>query len=181
MNRPQVVRREMSVPKLMFIPFFDHRGLVHWEMFRRQTINKTVFLALLKRVRESIRIRRGTKVWHNRREYLIHMDNASAHRSKLVQDYLKDEQWSPLKYPPYSPDLSPADFFLFPRLKRAMRGHNFGNLDNLQDALETELSLITRQEWADCFEEWIQRCHRCVLFQGDYFEGMLHPPVRRQT
>ncbi len=158
-NRPQIVCRELSVPKLMFIPFFDHRGLVHWEMFRQQTVDKKLFLALLKRVRESIRIRRGAKVWHNRREYLIHMDNAPAHRSKLVQDYLKDEDWSPLKHPPYLPDLSPADFFLFPRLKRVLHGHNFGNLDHLQEALESELSLITRQEWADCFEEWIRRCH----------------------
>ncbi len=33
MNRPQIVRREMLVPKLMFIPFFDYHGLIHWEFF----------------------------------------------------------------------------------------------------------------------------------------------------
>ncbi len=81
--------------------------------------------------------------------------------------------------PPDSPDLSPANFFLFLHLKRILSGHNFGNLDRLQDALEEQLSLIMRQEWADWFEEWIRRCHWCILFDGHYFEGMFHhtPPV----
>lgn len=47
MNRPQIVCRELSVFKIMFISFFDHRGLVHWEFFHGRTVNKTLFKALL--------------------------------------------------------------------------------------------------------------------------------------
>ena len=43
---------------------------------------------------------------------LIH-DNAPAHKCVLVQDFLKEEKVVQLSHPPYSPDLSPCDFFLF--------------------------------------------------------------------
>ena len=44
---------------------------------------------------------------------LIH-DNAPAHKRVLVQDFLKEEKVVQLSHPPYSPDISPCDFFLFP-------------------------------------------------------------------
>lgn len=31
--------------------------------------------------------------------------------------------------PPYSPDLAPADFFLFPKMKRLMKGKRFDNVE----------------------------------------------------
>ena len=46
---------------------------------------------------------------------LIH-DNAPAYKCVLVQDFLKEEKIVQLSHPPYSPDLSPCDFFLFPLL-----------------------------------------------------------------
>ena len=46
---------------------------------------------------------------------LLH-DNAPAHKSATVQQYLKESGLDVLDHPPYSPDLSPYDFCLFPRL-----------------------------------------------------------------
>ncbi len=109
--------REQSVKKNMFIPFFDSRGLVHFDFFENQTVNKEVFLHLLLRVRDSIRARRGSKVWLRHRNYHLHMDNAPTHRATIVQDTLAFMEWPLLKHPPYSPDLSPCDIFLFPLLK----------------------------------------------------------------
>ena len=43
-------------------------------------------------------------------------DNASHHKSKNGQDYLSVESIEQLSHPPYSPDLSMCDLFLFPRL-----------------------------------------------------------------
>ena len=45
-------------------------------------------------------------------------DNAHAHKCVLVQDFLKEEKVIQLSHPPYSPDLSPCNFFLFPLLKK---------------------------------------------------------------
>ncbi len=174
-NRPQVPRRSIATKKVMVVPFFDQKGLVHCEFLEGQTVTQDVFWEILKRARVSIQNRRGSRVWLHKEDYLLHMDNAPAHRSYLVQGYLRVQEWETLKHPPYSPDLSPADFFLFPRLKKRLRGINFRTTDRLIDAIQTELGQITREEWRNCFLDWIKRCRRCVTFGGCYFEGMLHP------
>ena len=48
--------------------------------------------------------------WH------FHQDNAPVHNSILVTDYLTKMGIKTLPHPPYSPDLAPCDFWLFPKL-----------------------------------------------------------------
>ena len=53
--------------------------------------------------------------------------------------------------PPYLPDLSLRDLWLFSKLKRPLRGHHF--------------------DFNNCFENWKKRWHKCIVSDGDYFEG----------
>ncbi|KAG5330275.1 SETMR methyltransferase, partial [Acromyrmex charruanus] len=55
-----------------------------------------------------------------RREIFLHHDNAPAHTSLLVREFLAKNNTLMMPQPPYSPDLAPCDFFLFPKLKRPM-------------------------------------------------------------
>ena len=48
---------------------------------------------------------------------LILRDNASPHKAKVVKELLESYHWEVLDHPPYTPDLSPSDFDLFPKLK----------------------------------------------------------------
>ncbi|GFV59328.1 uncharacterized protein TNCV_2340691 [Trichonephila clavipes] len=67
--------------------------------------------------------------------------------------------------PPYSPDLSPCDFFLFPKLKNPLKGHHFGTLENIQTAVSDQLKAIPISEFHQCHEEernvssavWLQK------------------------
>jgi len=45
--------------------------------------------------------------------------------SVLVKDFLTKNDVTTLEHTPYSPDLAPADFYLFPELKSALKGQNF--------------------------------------------------------
>jgi hypothetical protein len=36
-------------------------------------------------------------------------------------------------HPPYSLDLAPADFFLFPKLKTTLKGHRFQTIEEIQE------------------------------------------------
>ena len=47
----------------------------------------------------------------------LYHDNASSHKSVVVKIFLASKKVKVLNHPPYSPDLSPCDFVLFPRLK----------------------------------------------------------------
>ena len=73
--------------------------------------------------------------------------------------------------PLYSPDLAPCDFFLFPRLKRLMKGRRFDTIEEIKTRLLRELKDIPKSVYQKCFEDWKKRWHKCIISEGDYFEG----------
>jgi transposase len=58
----------------------------------------------------------GTNSW-----FLL-LDNASAHRSVLVKDFLAKTNVTTLEPPPYFPDVAQSDFYLLPLLKSSLKG-----------------------------------------------------------
>ena len=73
--------------------------------------------------------------------------------------------------PPYSPDMAPCDFFLFPKMKRTLKGRRFTAIDEIKSASLKELKAIPKIEFEKCFEDWKKRWHKCIISIGDYFEG----------
>ena len=71
----------------------------------------------------------------------------------------------------YSPDLSPCDFFLFPKLKFYLKVRHFGTVDNIQKVVTDQLRALLHEDFQHCYLEWEQRLQRCVASQGNYFEG----------
>ena len=53
----------------------------------------------------------------------------------LVTRFLADSKILTISQPPYSPNVAPSDFFLSPRLKNPMKGHHFGTVDKVEEAL----------------------------------------------
>jgi hypothetical protein len=73
--------------------------------------------------------------------------------------------------PPYSPDLTPCDFFLFPRMKRDLKAKSFQNLEEVRAKTTEALNDITLQEFQNCFEQWKNRWNKCIDSQGEYVVG----------
>jgi hypothetical protein len=69
--------------------------------------------------------------WMNQ-TWVLHHDNAPAHSSFLVRNFLAKNETTVVPQPPYSPDLAPADFFLFPKLKSTLKGRHFDTFDEIQ-------------------------------------------------
>ena len=76
-----------------------------------------------------------------------------------------------LQHPPYSPDLAPSDFFLFPKIKEILKGRHFDDIDDIRSNTKAALKAILQNQFQNCFEGWTRRWHRCIAFQGEYFEG----------
>ena len=72
---------------------------------------------------------------------------------------------------PYSPDLAPRDFFLFPRTKRDLKGKRFQNVEEVREKTMEALKAIPLQEFQNCFEQWKKQWDKCIDSQGEYFEG----------
>ena len=102
---------------------------------------------------------------------LLH-DNAPAHKSAVVTEYLKLKKVTVLPHPPYSPDLAPCDFFLFPKLKKHLSGRRYTSRQALGSAVFQCLAGIPREDYENAFRRWIKRLKLCVSHKGEYFEGM---------
>ena len=59
------------------------------------------------------------------RGLLLHHDNASVHTAAVTLDFLTASDVQLVTHPPYSPDLAPCDWFLFPSAKRQLKGKQF--------------------------------------------------------
>jgi histone-lysine N-methyltransferase SETMAR len=65
-------------------------------------------------------------------------DNAPAHNAASVCQLLTPENVTTLYHPPYSPDLSAPDYFLFPKLKMKLKGLHFADVAEIQEAVTDE-------------------------------------------
>jgi hypothetical protein len=75
-----------------------------------------------------------------------------------------------LEYPPYTQDLAPSDFFLFPKIKEILKGRHFDDIDNRSNTTAA-LKAIPQNQFQNYFEGWTMRWHRCIASEGEYFEG----------
>ena len=66
-------------------------------------------------------------------DWQLHHDNVPAHASHLMQSFLGKHQITQVTEPPYSPDLAPCDFCLFPKLKSPLKGKRFQTVNDIQE------------------------------------------------
>jgi hypothetical protein len=76
-----------------------------------------------------------------------------------------------IPHPPYSPDLAPCDFALFPKLKTKLKGQCFETVSDIQRESQVVLNSIKKNDFHGASEAWKKLWDRCIHCQGDYFEG----------
>lgn len=163
---PVKVKRVRSVGKKMIASFFSKSGSVaNIPLEDRKTVTADWYTTIcLPKVFEKVRQNRP------RSNIVLHQDNASSHTAAKTKAYLKASNVELLEHPPYSPDLAPCDFFLFPRLKDKMRGLRYSSANEAVEAFENLTSQVSQEEWSSCFNDWFYRMNKCVEFNGEYFE-----------
>jgi len=102
---------------------------------------------------------------------MLRYDNAPAHASLLIRSYLSKYQTSVVPHPPYSPDLAPANLFLFPKLKITLKGRRFQTVAEIQENAKRELRAITESAFQEAFQQWKKGWKRCFASRWNYFEG----------
>jgi histone-lysine N-methyltransferase SETMAR len=149
--------------------FFNHKGIVHFEFLEQgRTVNQHCYLEILARLREAVR-RRRLELWPD--AWILHHDNAPAYDALAVREFLAKKSIMKLDHPLYSPDLAPCDFWLFPKLNTALKGHRFSDIADIQGHATIILQSIPEEEFHKCFEQCKHRLTKCLGAQGDYFEG----------
>jgi histone-lysine N-methyltransferase SETMAR len=72
--------------------------------------------------------------------------------------------------PPYSPDLSPPNYFLFPKLKMKLKGLHFADAAEIQKAVIEKLKKIQKEEFSAAFQKLFDHAKACMYVNGAYFE-----------
>ena len=163
--RPKKPRQVRSNVKVLLTVFFDCHGAVHQKFLSQgRTVNKEYYLKVMRCLHDAIRKKRP-ELWKNN-SWLLHHDNAPAHSSLLVRNFLAKNNTVIMPQPPYSPDLAPSDFFLFPRLKRPMKGPRFATIEEIKTESLRELKDIPKSAYQKCFEDWKKTLAQVYYIQG---------------
>ena len=70
-------------------------------------------------------------------------------------------------HPPYSPDVAPSDFWLFPKLK----GCRYETIEEMKEAVTKVIDTLTQEDFHGAFQKFLERYNKCIAARGDYFEG----------
>ena len=68
---------------------------------------------------------------------------------------------------PYSPDLAPCDFWLFPRL----RGCRYETIEEMKEAVTKVIDTLTQEDLHEAFQKLLERYNKCIAAGGNYLEG----------
>jgi histone-lysine N-methyltransferase SETMAR len=167
--RPQKARRKQGSMKVMHIIFFDMNGiLLSWPVPVGTTVNGLYYQWVLReKLRPAIRKKRPQLLQDG--VILLH-DNAPAHCKKEVVQMLEDWDWEVLPHPPYSPDLSPCDFFLFHKMKIPLRGIVFDDEEAIKSAVQTSLQGMDKESLSNGISRLVPRWEKCKMLDGSYVE-----------
>ena len=97
----------------------------------------------------------------------FHQDNAPVHNFTLVTDYLTKKNIKTVPQPPYSWDLAPCDFWLFPKL----RGCRYETIKEMKEAVMKVIDTLTQEDFHGALKKLLEWYNKCIAAGGDYFEG----------
>lgn len=168
-DRPTKVVIERSTLKTMLVAFFDRSGMIYHEfVLDGHGIGTDCYLEILQRFKGALR-RKRPELFRNHRWVLLH-DGAPAHIARPVQHFLQENNMEQLPHPGYSPDITPADYWLFNRIKTPLSGHRHRSIADLQTAANAVIASIPAAEFAAAFDRLQPRMRECIQARGNYFE-----------
>ena len=155
-NRPVTAGRCKTSNRMLYAIFFDSKGpvlqipvpkgsSVTGKFYTESVLTQLADFYQKRRPRTSVR---SIKLLH---------DNAPAHKSATVQEYLIESGLDVLDHPPYSPDLSPCDFWLFPKLQEMLAGHRFESHCGIGSVVYKCLQHIPKEDYRVAFQKWVDR------------------------
>lgn len=164
----KIPKKNIASKKMLMTVWWTARGIVHIDYLPRgQTINASVYCSQIDKVNEKLAATRAALV--NRKGVLLLHDNARPHIASETQQKLKTVKWEALPHPPYSPDMSPCDYYLFLSLSNFLANKTF----NTDEELKSDIDLFFKSKNPDFFSRGmnllVERWQKIVDSDGDYF------------
>jgi histone-lysine N-methyltransferase SETMAR len=113
-----------------------------------QTVNQQCYLEVLTSLRESVR-RKRPELWPDK--WILYHDNDPAYDALRVREFMAKKSITKMDHPPYSPDLAPCDFWLFPKLKNFPKEQRFADIPDIQCNVTTLIRGIPEKRFSRLF------------------------------
>jgi len=166
-GKPVKARVHASRTKVMVLAFFDAKGLIYTNIVPKGVpVNADYIVTTLGKFMKTFKKKRPQLA---ESEWRFHWDNAPVHMAAKVQNWLAANAVQVLQHPPYSPDLAPADFFIFPLVKEHLAGTTIA-ANGVKKAWEGVTSSIPKSAFANAFQRWFEMSQKCIEIGGDYVE-----------
>ena len=133
---------------------------------KKSTITGTYYVNLLYQLRTAIREKRRGKL---SKRILLQQDNARVHTCKIAMDAVEQNGYKLIPLPAYSPDFAPSDYFLFPNLKKDIRGHFQSNAEVVA-AAEEWVGYKDPGFFSSGLMALKHRWSKCIILEGNYIE-----------
>ena len=166
--RQKKFKTQPSAGKVMAAVFWDAKGVIMLEFLpKRSTIAGVYYANLLNQLRAAICEKRRGKL---SKGVLLQQDNAKVHTYKVAKDAVERNGNELIPYPAYSPDLSPCYFFLFPNLKKDIRGCHFRSDEEVMTAVEEWVNGKDPDFFSTGSMALENRRSKCITLESNYIE-----------
>ncbi|UYV75919.1 hypothetical protein LAZ67_13001813 [Cordylochernes scorpioides] len=83
---------------------------------------------------------------------LLKLDSNTRKLATELANYLDYSRKA--NHPPYSPDLAPNDFLLYPKIKKDLKGRRFDSIPEIKENTKNILKILTDEDFQRCFDIW---------------------------
>ena len=130
-------------------------------------INGVYYVGELRRLRQEIARERRVKLI---RCVLLLQDNAPAHTLQAPMTAATECGFKILPYLPYSPDMAPSDFHLFPKLKSHLLGAQYESNEGVIEAVNEYLGDQEKAFYFEGIRKLEQISAKCIALTEDYIK-----------
>jgi hypothetical protein len=103
----------------------------------------------------------------HQKRLVTHLDNCSVHTSRVSIDWLEEYCMCRMPHPPYLPDLTSNDFYLFLTVKEKLERIQVTDEDQFSECLQEILRGIDQKELNGIFQSWVRRVQEVSPGNGD--------------
>jgi len=129
------------------------------------TVTGAYYAVELRKLHEALKSKHRGKLRHG--VLLLH-DSAPAHTSAVATSATAECGYGLVPYPPYSPDLAPCEFCLFPLLKRDFSGTHFSNDNDVIASVEVFLQGQDKLLYKAGIQKLQKLWNKCIEIGRDY-------------
>jgi hypothetical protein len=176
-SNPHWYREEpLHSPRLTVWAAIGKNGVVG-PFFTRANVTGASYLALLQNQFMLV-----VQHWPSFNSLLFMQDGAPPHWALIVRDWLDQHftgRWmgrgspakpAPFAWPPYSPDLTPCDFFLWGYIKDRVYRTLPASLDELEDRIRHEFEILPQDMIDRAIDGYVHRLEKCLEVNGQSVE-----------